>query len=336
MQPYRTPIISWDTRPQDGVSSYTLSITGLGDASSITTPNPLVFTWGTPLPVFPYLAMFLEVLLGITSSDDNTWRVRWVFDQTNFDPTFNPQGSRRHEPKLALLAADDEGYASGSIILTASAPNEVLTTDYDATVGKNWIGTDGVSETFTFPFPGEIACVLSHPPSGVFGPQVLQYGDNRSVSRSTGQATNPFSHRKRVSTWGTRYEREMTFPLVHARNLYGYRRIDPLFEEVALRRRNPNNLYEVFTESLQYDLDYFIWTEVPDPNITNSADYFAGFRGRRAKVLATDLLAEDSSGNSYQEADFRLGNLSIGFVEPDTSPLVTTSGGLTITAGGAP
>ncbi len=335
MRPYIEPIISWATGPQHGVDEYVLTITGSGDAAGFADPNPLVLAWDASVPVFPFLAPVLENLLQTTGDDLNAtnWRVRWVFGSASPWTAQTWTGARAHEPKLSVFADDDEGYVSGSLQIAISSPNTLLTPDYMERVGSNWLGAFGSTFTSTFPLAAEVALPLPLPPAGVFCPQVLQYGDNRSLARSVGQATNPFSHRKRVSQWGTRYERGLTFPLVSAKNLYGYRRIDPAFEEDSVRQQSPNNLYEFMAASTVHDLDYYVWTKVPDAEVLDSVAYYGEFRGRVVKILGGDVVADDAQGRSYQEDDFRLANIAIASQEPSTTPSPFVVGPYTIPVG---
>jgi hypothetical protein len=320
---YQTPIFSWPLR--DNASPYTITFESTGAAGSF--PVPYVYEWEgwkDGFGVFPYLATDLTTALNFNTQDSNGWRCRWVFgDGGNISP-LQATSCYALAPKLVIETTNFEGYGSGTIVITPSSPFDELSVDYFGTIGENWLGASGpMTINFANSFaPFEPHVQLPYAPHGVWNPGVLQYGDSRNRSRSLGMSTNSFSHRKVISRWGERYEREIFLPLVRATQLYAYRRVNPLFELNSTQRLNPNNLYEaMIADSTRADIPVDIYTEVaPSPSETNNTTYGAAFKGRRCKIMDKSVLTDDGSAWSYQAEDQRMANVTITVMELPDEP----------------
>lgn len=310
---YQTPIFAWPLSGQD--APYTITFEATGAAGTFGSPYVYTWTgWQTGQPVFPYLAQDLEEQLNLNTDDVSTWRARWVFESGQVWSNLVATDGYATSPKLVLSNDNADGYTSGAIIITPSSPLGVLSVDYIPTVGDNWIGATGA---ITINFGSDFGsrdpwAQFPLSPHGVWNPAVLQYGDSRSRTRSVGQSTNSFSLQKSVSLWGEHYRREIFLPLVRATNLYAYRRVNPLFEENAVQRTNPNNLYEAMIKDQTRNIPLEVFTEVPpDVSEGNSTTYFSAFRSRLCKMLDSAVLTDDGGTWSFQAEDQRMANVTI-------------------------
>lgn len=318
--PYKVPLFAWPLTGQ--AAPYTITFESFGAAGTFGSPYVYTWTgWETGLPVFPFLAQDLETQLNLNTDDTNTWKVRWVFETGGNLSNLQATGLYAASPKLVISIDNAESYTSGTITITPSSPVGTLDIDYIQTLGNNWLGMLG-TQTINFAFDyGDPDAHIQVPygPAGVWNPAVLSYGDERVRSSTLGMSVNSGSLRKSVTNWGTRYRRLVSLPLVHASNLYAYRRVNPLFEENATQRLNPNSLYEAMIRDLQEDLPLHVFTEVPlSPNEPNSTTYFAAFRGRICKLNDSALLSDDGEGWSFQAEDQRLVNVSLSLFEDPT------------------
>lgn len=352
MVPYRTPIISYPVRYDNALlppvpDPVFIRIDVSGDAESMFTSDRPVEVRPSDLqgrPLFPYLALVIEEQLLAAGVGDNAsnWRCRWVFDDISlWDSSYEITGKRANEPKLAILSVADGNPSDGSLIVYGVGEFQVLFPEFGGLVDspdRNYIGARTSSGTgayfeIDFPVAAEIAAIADFGPAGCFNPMTLQFGDIRDTSTTTGQSVSVYSQRKFNTIWAQGRNRTLTFPLVHASNLHLYRRMDPLFEPDEIRRRSSNNTYEGLVRSMTSDIDYYIWATVPDPNTLDSVEYFAGFRGRKARYLSSRVVGDGSEGYSYQEQDLRLGNIDLQFFEPNVPPDTFNLGGKTITIG---
>lgn len=317
--PYRVPVFSWPT--VGPARSFDVTVTG---AASGGFPSGTV-SFSRPvgsgsLPLFPFVAEEIEDFLNNQATDTNTYRVRWLWGDGGGVWTWTPGSTRDFDPKLAIEVINNEGYTSGSISFVTS-PDQGLTTDY-LSVPRNWLGGANISASFPAD-GGNVKVIHPYAPEGVWNPGVLSYGDDRAYSETMGMAVNPATHRKSVTSWGKRYSRIITLPVVRATQVYAYRRFNPLFEEDAIKRLNPNNLYERLSQSLRDEIDYYLFTEVPLDFGASSAAYFAAFKGRRVKITDS-LLSNDSDARSFVGDDQRLFNITLDI--HDIAPL--TNGGI--------
>jgi hypothetical protein len=334
--PYKRPVFSWALPGDNG--SYTLTIETNYNAWSVgswtSTPagfatanansaTVLTFTWtGHQIgyPTFPYLGLFLEQAMNNRSSDDNSYFVRWLFEpQDSFIGNIYTSSSRDADPKLLIYVQDNEGRVSGTMSISQSAPVQTLTPDYETTVDGSWLGIGATNPkviNYASPPPnGEFHFLFDHSPACVWNPYILSYGDSRSKSYSVGTSQNARFHTKEVTEWGERYERELILPLVHAKNMYAYRRHNPLFEEDSIRRGNPNNLYETMTKAQKRDTEFFVWTEMPPQISIDTNAYYSAYKGRVAKIM-NNLITDDSGAWGFQGDDQRLYNVALRMIEP--------------------
>jgi hypothetical protein len=304
-------------------------VTGTGLSPNIWTTSK-TFDWnvlGDGLPIFPFMAWRLEDWLNAEDAGNNNFKVRWWFDKAQpFLPsTSNATDNFRLDPKLVI--STDSAVTSGFMTFTFSysAQPAQLTADY-STIGDNWIGyvgptsfsTNSIVLSFDVPLGtgNWKSTTTDSAPRGVWNPGVISYGDVRSYQRSIEQSVNPFSLSKVTTTWGERYGREISCPLVCASQVYGFRRRNELFEGNERRRRSSGNLFESFSRSLDTDRLYYIWTQVGDASATDTATYKADFRGRTAKVLDQALLSSDSEGWDFQDDSQRFYTFGVEFSEP--------------------
>jgi len=328
MQYYRVPTFSWD-EPKVRTDDLKISVTG---ASTALWSGTKVYDWqvrGAGLPVFPFLAWDLEAWLNAEDSGDNDWKVRWWWDSPSpFLPsTFNVSDSRIFDPKLVIATQSTSG-GTGSITFNFpySANPGLLTTSYNG-LDNNWIGYVGAGSAP----PNSIVLDFANPqvglsgwrgvttdtaPWGCWNPGVLSYGDVRGFSRSVGQSTNPYSLEKRVSVWGERYNRDLTLPLVDAKQMYAFRRINQLFENSVVRRRSPNNLFENLSRATERNIPFYVWTQVGTTSTLTTATYQAQFEGRQARITDQAIVGEDSSKWDHQDDAQRLFNVGLRLVEP--------------------
>lgn len=309
---YQLPILSWpfpDEYP-GGVLVSGVPTQQIGVSDGVTST---VLEFPRSGHVFPDLAPALENHLNTEWDFTSTvsWAVRWIFDGGQpFPPSLGFSGNwptftdrRAMEPKLGIAV---NAFMGPTVTITWGSPTQILT---PALRADNWIGTATPTTAVNLGSPG--GGVLAMPPQFLWQPQTLSWGDDRTLRRSAGISTSPYTNRKWVQEWGSRVSRNLTFPLVHATQMYSYRRYNPFFEESAIRRASRNNLWECLWDSTASDLVYHIYTQLGDVSL-NLAPYMAGFRYRESRL--NDLI-DTSDGHSFQGDEQRLYDVAIEFTE---------------------
>jgi hypothetical protein len=321
--PYKTPIFSWPLDGSDG--PYEITFTSVGPNTTFATPYTFTWTgWQTNEGVFPFLATQLTTALNSNKTDSGTFICRWVFESGASLSPLQTSTAYAFSPKLVISYTNTPNYTSGRIDIDFTSPTQSLDTDYRTSVGQNWIGASGPSSTINFAtnfgsFQPHLQ--LPYAPYGVWNPGVLQYGDRRTLRRTLGISTNPFSLQKSTSRWGEHYHREMLLPLVRSTNISAYRRHNPLFEEEANGRNNPNNLWEAMISDCQRNIPLRVFTEVsPIVDQPNNVTYANSFKSRLTRLLDSNVLNDDGTGIDWVGEETRLANVSLKLWEDNTLP----------------
>lgn len=344
---YKTPSFSW-TRPWNSSNTGIITVGGsgaLGTESGFDTPKVLnlstdadfaltPYSSGQDLPLFPYLAWALQGFLRRETSASLNWTVRWVWDSADTYLATGFNTSRAHDPKL-LITVGNAASTTGTVTLTFGGTNPLprLNSTY-TTIDNNWAGLVGGSTNVltlnaaSHQGTGVYKSVTTDTsPWGVWNPVVLQWGDERSLRTTIGQTNNTYTDTKTITLWGERYSRILTLPVVCAKNVYAYRRIDPLFEEDSLRRLSPNNTYEALTRSARTNRVHYVWSKMGNPNAlptVSIVDWMAQFEGRTCRILDSAIVADDTRAWTFHAQDQKLYNLAIEMSDVNLNlPLVT-------------
>ncbi len=295
---YTTPTIAWTVETDQSLR--------------LNFGNGVEFVWqedGEPSePLFPKLATSLESFLQAAYGTMDIW-VRWVYGEGRSPDTFD--GDQKLDPRLEIYSTSASFTPQNNELDVVGPIEELATDNYKP---RNWIGANNQTMAFNSVIDTKWLA-MPYSPWGVWNPGVIAFDDRRHTERALGASTNSYSGRKVVTRWGDHVVRELGLEFTPVTQMFAHRRVNPIWESAPVRRSNPNNLFENFSEATTQDRVYWIYDRIPKPDEFNFAvDYLEGFRYRKARHL--DSWTSDDRAHS-ERGNTRYYDVTIEFSEWD-------------------